>query len=235
MFLNDDLDARLSVFVASWTNVTGSMCDDNWSIWVCRIIKVIFRDSDNTMMEKEGIKQLLVMFCWGIMQDDSERSRFLNIIFLLLSDRVESPIYFLCVTVCVKEHRMCVFRCVVWKEIISETVLRRLLFCCCSELHPGSCGPELLRCSAQWTRSPLEPWGTIPAAGRRRNTAVHKLLSDLSFLHFNFTFTLTQCKVLPHTWCPYKELPSSWSEGLMPAGSRKPLLCLTDSAAWHGG
>lgn len=26
-----------------------------------------------------------------------------------------------------------------------------------------------------------------------------KLLSDLSFLHFNFTFTLTQCKVLPHT------------------------------------
>lgn len=81
MFLNDDLDARLSVFVASWTNVTGSMCDDNWSIWVCRIIKVIFRDSDNTMMEKEGIKQLLVMFCWGIMQDDSERSRFLNIIF----------------------------------------------------------------------------------------------------------------------------------------------------------
>lgn len=38
-----------------------------------------------------------------------------------------------------------------------------------------------------------------PAAGRRRNTAVHKLLSDLSFLHFNFTFTLTQCKVLPHT------------------------------------
>lgn len=57
------------------------MCDDNWSIWVCRIIKVIFRDSDNTMMEKEGIKQLLVMFCWGIMQDDSERSRFLNIIF----------------------------------------------------------------------------------------------------------------------------------------------------------
>lgn len=38
-----------------------------------------------------------------------------------------------------------------------------------------------------------------PAAGGRRNMAVHKLLSDLSFLHFNFTFTLTQCKVLPHT------------------------------------
>lgn len=132
--------------------------------------------------------------------------------FLLLSDRVESPIYFLCVTVCVKEHRMCVFRCVVWKEIISETVLRRLLFCCCSELHPGSCGPELLRCSAQWTQSPLEPWGTIPAAGRRRNTAVHKLLSDLSFLHFNFTLHSHSVKC-SHT-------PDAHIRSFLPPGQR---------------
>lgn len=74
---------------------------------------------------------------------------------------------------------MCVFRCVVWKEIISETVLQRLFFFQ-NFFHKNS--PGLI-----WTRTPAdtETWVSTNFS----LTSVVYILTSL--------LLLTQCKTAP--------------------------------------